>query len=128
MKRFKERLDDLGKAIQRLEEALQEETTELVIDGVLHRFEFTFELAWKTMKDYLEYQGISQKIGSPREVIKETFSAGIIESGDIWIEMMRSRNSLSHIYDENTSREIYNQIKELYFKEIKNLENKLKQC
>lgn len=128
MKRFKERLDDLGKAIQRLEEALQEETTELVIDGVLHRFEFTFELAWKTMKDYLEYQGISQKIGSPREVIKETFSAGIIESGDIWIEMMLSRNSLSHIYDENTSREIYNQIKELYFKEIKNLENKLKQC
>ena len=128
MKRFKERLDDLEKAIQRLEEALQEETTDLVIDGVLHRFEFTFELAWKTMKDYLEYQGISQKIGSPREVIKETFSAGIIESGDIWIEMMLSRNSLCHLYDEETSRDIYNQIKEIYFKEIKNLENKLKQC
>ena len=126
MKRFKERLDDLEKAIQRLEEALQEETTDLVIDGVLHRFEFTFELAWKTVKDYLEYQGISQKIGSPREVIKEAFSVGIIESGDIWIEMMLSRNSLSHLYDEGISREIYNQIKELYFKEIKNLENKLK--
>lgn len=128
MKRFKERLDDLEKAIQRLEEALQEETTDLVIDGVLHRFEFTFELAWKTVKDYLEYQGISQKIGSPREVIKEAFSVGIIESGDIWIEMMLSRNSLSHLYDEGISREIYNQIKELYFKEIKNLENKLKKC
>ncbi len=83
MKRFKERLEDLQKAVQRLEEALQEEQTNLVIDGVLHRFEFTFELAWKTMKDYLEYQGISEKIGSPREVIKESFSAGIIESGDM---------------------------------------------
>lgn len=128
MKRFKERLNDLEKAVQRLEEALQEEPTDLVIDGVLHRFEFTFELAWKTMKDYLEYQGISEKIGSPREVIKESFSAGIIESGDIWIEMMLSRNSLSHLYDEDTSREIYEQIKKLYFKEIKKLENKLKQC
>lgn len=128
MKRFKERLNDLEKAVQRLEEALQEEPTDLVIDGVLHRFEFTFELAWKTMKDYLEYQGISEKIGSPREVIKESFSAGIIESGDMWIEMMLSRNSLSHLYDEDTSREIYEQIKKLYFKEIKKLENKLKQC
>lgn len=107
---------------------MQEEPTDLVIDGVLHRFEFTFELAWKTMKDYLEYQGISEKIGSPREVIKESFSVGIIESGDIWIEMMLSRNSLSHLYDEDTSREIYEQIKKLYFKEIKKLENKLKQC
>ena len=127
MKRFKERLDDLEKAIQRLQEALQEDSTDLVIDGVLHRFEFTFELAWKTMKDYLEYQGISDKIGSPREVIKEAFSAGIIENGDIWIEMMLSRNSLSHLYDEDASRDIYEQIKKLYFNEIKKLEKKLKQ-
>ena len=127
MKRFKERLDDLEKAIQRLQEALQEDSTDLVIDGVLHRFEFTFELAWKTMKDYLEYQGISDKIGSPREVIKEAFSAGIIENGDIWIEMMLSRNLLSHLYDEDASRDIYEQIKKLYFNEIKKLENKLKQ-
>ena len=54
MKRFKERKADYHKATLRLKEALQEEETEIVIDGVLHRFEFTFELAWKTMKDYLE--------------------------------------------------------------------------
>ena len=81
MKRFEERKEDLNKATTRLEEALKEEMTDLAIDGVLHRFEFTFELAWKTMKDYLEYQGIIQKIGSPREVIKEAFSAGIIKYG-----------------------------------------------
>ena len=84
MKRFEERREDLNKATNRLEEALEVETTDIAIDGVLHRFEFTFELAWKTMKDYLEYQGIVEKIGSPREVIKEAFSAGLIDNGEIW--------------------------------------------
>lgn len=125
MKRFEERKEDLNKATNRLEEALEVETTDLAIDGVLHRFEFTFELAWKTMKDYLEYQGIVEKIGSPREVIKEAFSAGLIDNGEIWIKMMISRNTLSHLYDEETSREIYDDIKEEYISEIKKLNQKL---
>lgn len=125
MKRFEERKDDLIKATNRLKEALNEEATELAIDGVLHRFEFTFELAWKTMKDYLEYQGIIGKIGSPREVIKEAFSAGLIDNGEAWIKMMLSRNSLSHLYDEETSREIYTEIKESYIFEISKLITKL---
>lgn len=124
MKRFEERKEDLKKATNRLEEALEVETTDLAIDGVLHRFEFTFELAWKTMKDYLEYQGIVEKIGSPREVIKEAFSAGLIDNGEIWIKMMISRNTLSHLYDEETSREIYDDIKEEYISEIRKLNEK----
>ena len=56
MKRLEERKFDLENAFQRLKEALQENETQLAIDGTLHRFEFTFELAWKTMKDYLEYK------------------------------------------------------------------------
>ncbi len=125
MKRFEERKSDLEKATNKLKEALQEEETDLTIDGVLHRFEFTFELAWKTMKDYLEYQGIVEKIGSPREVIKEAFSVGLIDNGQIWIQMMLSRNSLSHLYDEETSREIYDNIKESFVKEIEGLVQKL---
>ncbi len=125
MKRFEERREDLKRATNRLEEALEVETTDLAIDGVLHRFEFTFELAWKTMKDYLEYQGIVEKIGSPREVIKEAFSAGLIDNGEIWIKMMISRNTLSHLYDEETSREIYDDIKGEYISEIKKLNGKL---
>lgn len=77
------------------------------------------------MKDYLEYQGISEKIGSPREIIKESFSIGLIENGDIWIKMMLARNTLSHLYDEETSREIYDDIKETYILEIKKLIQKL---
>lgn len=125
MKRFEERKQDLVNATSRLEEALKEEPTDLAIDGVLHRFEFTFELAWKTMKDYLEYQGVSGKIGSPREIIKESFSIGLIENGEMWIKMMLSRNTLSHLYAEETSREIYDDIKDKYIVEIKKLIQKL---
>lgn len=107
MKRFEERKQDLAKATERLKEALCEKETELAIDGTLHRFEFTFELAWKTMKDFMEYNGIIDSTGSPREVLKMAFQSGIIEDGDTWINMMLSRNSLSHLYDEGTSRKIY---------------------
>ena len=125
MNRFKERLDDYTKALKRLEESLQEEKTDLVIDGVLHRFEFTFQLAWKTMKDCLEYLGLVEKTGSPRENIQAAFKQGIIDDGEIWIEIMLARNSLAHLYDENTSREIYNNIKDRYIVEFKKLEEKL---
>ena len=124
MSRFEERKKDYKNALNRLREALQEEPTELAIDGILHRFEFTFELAWKTIKDYLEYMGISEKTGSPRENIQLGFKHGIISDGELWIEMMLSRNSLSHLYDEGTSREIYNDIKERFVKEFEKLENK----
>lgn len=116
MKRFEEREKDFENAVTRLREAMEEDSTPIVIDGVLHRFEFTFELAWKTMKDYLEYVGIIEKTGSPREVIQEAFKEGLIEDGDKWISMMLARNALSHLYDEEKSREIYEDIKNGYFK------------
>ena len=111
-------------ATQRLKEALQEKETDITIDGTLHRFEFTFELAWKTMKDYLEYSGVIEGIGSPREIIKTAFANGIIEDGENWIKMMLARNSLSHLYDEEKSREIYMEIKEIYLNLFENLNKK----
>ena len=125
MKRFEERKEDLKKATNKLNEALRGDASDLEIDGILHRFEFTFELAWKTMKDCLEEQGIVGKIGSPREIIKEAFSVGLIDNGEVWIDMMLSRNELSHLYDEETSREIYDNIKEIYILEINKLIQKL---
>lgn len=121
MKRFEERKQDLAKATKRLKEALYEEETEIAIDGTLHRFEFTFELAWKTMKDLMEYNGIIESTGSPREVLKNAFQNGIIEDGETWINMMLARNSLSHLYDEETSRKIYKDIKEKYIALIEKL-------
>lgn len=126
MKRFEERKQDFINATNRLKEALKEDENNITIDGTLHRYEFTFELAWKTLKDYLEYLGISSNTGSPREVIKESFAHNIIENGDIWIKMMLARNSLSHLYDEESSRQIYDNIKNEYILEIEKLVNFLK--
>lgn len=125
MERFIQRRTEYINALSRLKEALKEKETDVVIDGVLHRFEFTFELAWKTLKDYLEYMGLSEKTGSPREVIQSAFKQGIIEDGEEWIEIMLSRNSLSHLYDEKTSREIYQKIKDKYVSSFKRLKEKL---
>lgn len=125
MNRFNERKVDFKNAFNRLEEALNVEENDIVIDGVLHRFEFTFELAWKTIKDYLEYMGISEGTGSPRENIKLAFNKQIIEDGEIWIEIMLDRNSLTHLYDEEKSREIYKKIKSRYIYEFKKLNNKI---
>ena len=114
--RYKQRRKSFEFVVSRLQEALNEQPSELVIDGVLHRFEFTFELAWKTMKNYLEYMGVMARTGSPREVIKNAFEYGIIDDGEEWIDMMLSRNYLSHIYDEKQSRDIYSRVKEKYVK------------
>ena len=124
MKRYEERKQELFNATERLKEALQENENDIVVDGTLHRFEFTFELAWKTMKDYLEYSGIIDGIGSPREIIKTAFANGIIEDGEEWIKMMLARNSLSHLYDEAKSREIYVEIKEIYINLFEKLNKK----
>ena len=134
MSRFQERKEDYKNALNKLEESLienidilEEKTKQIIIDGVLHRFEFTFELAWKTIKDYLEYMGITNKIGSPRENIQQAFKQGLIENGEIWIEIMLARNELSHLYDEEASRKIYSNIKNNYIKEFKKLEEKFEQ-
>jgi len=125
MKRFEERKQDFKNAVNRLGEGLKEAPDDLRIDGILQRFEFTFELAWKCMKDYLEKEGIVSSIGSPREIIQLAFKHNIINDGDKWIDMMLDRNSLSLMYDEAKSREIYYKIKNEYIKLFELLQNNM---
>lgn len=127
MERFIQRRQDFYKALQKLKDATNEGDSEIIIDGILHRFEFTFELAWKTIKDYLEYLGYTEKTGSPREIIQNGYKQGVIKDGEKWIQMMLSRNSLSHIYDEKTSREIYSKILNEYIALFENLKSELEQ-
>ena len=126
MQRFIQRKTEFSNAYERLQEALDEKESEIVIDGALHRFEFTFELAWKSLKDYLEYMGLTEKTGSPREIIQQAFKQGIIEDGEGWINMMLSRNMLSHLYDEKASRDIFIKIKDEYIKLFSKLNEKYK--
>ena len=101
---------------------------EAIRDSIIKKFEYTFELAWKTVKDYLEYLGMTEKIGSPREIIQLGFKQGIISDGEAWISMMLSRNALSHLYDEKASRDIYKKIKNEYVKLFNELKEKLDQA
>ena len=88
MNRLNQRKQDYTNALKRLKEALKENESEIVIDGVLHRYEFTFELAWKCMKDYMEYLGLESKTGSPREIIQLAYKQNIIDNGEIWIILL----------------------------------------
>jgi nucleotidyltransferase substrate binding protein (TIGR01987 family) len=122
-KKLKERAEDFTKALSRLEEALAKDINDdIIVDGIIQRFEFTFEQSWKVMKLYLEDQGILDEALAPRSTIKVAFKHRIISDGDVWIEMMLDRNRTSHMYDEATACEIVQRIKDTYIAEF----NKLK--
>lgn len=88
------------------------------IDATIQRFEFTFELSWKFLKDYFLEKGL--QLNYPKEVIKEAFSVGIIDNEKVWLLMLSDHNMTSHTYDEKLADEIYARIKE-YVPELKKL-------
>ncbi|MGO5094034.1 nucleotidyltransferase substrate binding protein [Clostridium sp. LCP25S3_F10] len=125
--RLEERLEDFKKAFKKLKESTDLKVeNDIVIDGVIQRFEFTFEQSWKLMKLYLEYEGI-EEAKSPRSTIRAAFKYGIIEDGDAWISMMIDRNKTSHVYDESTAIEIYNSIKSNHVNLLEKLLNKMEE-
>ncbi|WP_100372164.1 HI0074 family nucleotidyltransferase substrate-binding subunit [Bacillus sp. FJAT-45037] len=109
-RRVKISLYNLGNAITRLGEALdQDETNSLFIDGTIRRFEFTIELFWKTLKRMLEVEGI--EASTPRQSLKEAYAAGWIHNETAWLQMLRDRNETSHVYNEDKAKQIYDRIK-----------------
>ncbi|HLR53053.1 MAG TPA: nucleotidyltransferase substrate binding protein [Candidatus Avamphibacillus sp.] len=129
--RIYEKLRDYKRACERLEDASKVDiVNDVIYDGVIQRFEFTFELSWKLMKAFLEFTGITE-IRSPRDAIREAFAFGLIQDGDQWIDMLTDRNKTSHIYDEKESRIIYEKIvaihKELLIDFGNEAEEKIKQ-
>lgn len=87
---------------------------EIIKDGLIHRFEYTHELAWNVMKDYAEYQG-NNNVGGSRDATREALQLKIIENGEIWMDMIQSRNKTTHTYNEATANEIYTKIIDQYF-------------
>ena len=116
--RWQQRLQSFRKAFQRLSDAVQiiqaRKLSELEQQGLIQAFEFTHELAWNILKDYLEYQGIQGVIGS-REATREAFKNGLISDGVAWMDMIKSRNQTSHTYNEATANEITAAVVGAYF-------------
>lgn len=118
--RWQQRYQNLQRAFHQLRNGINiASPNEIEVQGIIQSFEFTFELAWKTLKDYLESQGVECVF--PRDVLKEAFHYGILEDGEIWLEMLSKRNLLAHTYDENLAAEAFRLISETYFKQIQKL-------
>lgn len=119
--RWKQRFDNYSKAFHELKEGLalanDRPLTKLEKQGVIQGFEYTHELAWNLLKDYLEFQGHVGLIGS-RDTTREAFKRGLIADGETWMEMIKSRNLTSHAYDKDTAEQIYTTIFSRFFREF----------
>lgn len=103
-------------ALKRLKEALNEDLNKssVIIDGIIQRFEFNFEISWKLIKSFLEFNGIL--CNSPRNSIKEAYKFGLINDESNWISLMEDRNLSTHIYNENMAKGIVERIRTIYSK------------
>jgi nucleotidyltransferase substrate binding protein (TIGR01987 family) len=116
------------KALSQLQEAVelaqQRPLSRLEAQGMIQAFEFTHELAWNTLKDFLEDRGVQGLYGS-KDASRAAFKAGLIEKGEAWMDMIQSRNLTSHTYDETIAAQIISAIRSLYFAEFEALRVKL---
>jgi nucleotidyltransferase substrate binding protein (TIGR01987 family) len=126
--RWKQRFGNYERALLLLREALAdvESLSELEKEGTVQRFEFTFELAWKTLKDYLEYNGVVLDQITPSSVIKQAFAAKIISDGPLWIDMLRCRNLMSHTYDEAVFNQAVGEMADRFLRGLDELHDFLK--
>ncbi|WP_320172232.1 nucleotidyltransferase substrate binding protein [Maridesulfovibrio sp.] len=127
--RWKQRFSNYLKALDRLTKAVElageRPLSDLEEQGMIQGFEFTHELAWNVLKDFLKHQGISNLIGS-KDAVRSAFQNGLIEDGDIWMSMILDRNRSSHTYNEDTAREIATKILEDYHPAFRQMAERFK--
>ena len=127
--RWEQRFSNYKKAFGKLQEAVDyiknadedteaDDTWELMDEmrkeSLIQRFEYTHELAWNVMKDFALYQGNSSITGS-RDATREAFQFELIRDGEVWMDMIKSRNLSSHTYNESTANEIFTKIMNYYY-------------
>jgi nucleotidyltransferase substrate binding protein (TIGR01987 family) len=127
--RWIQRFKHFEQAYAQLEKAVElskkRPLTELEEQGIIQAFEYTHELAWNSMKDFLEEQGVRDLYGS-KDSSREAFKRGLIENGDAWMDMIQSRNLTSHTYNRNIAQKIVQAILENYYMEFGRLRIVLK--
>lgn len=126
--RWKQRFENFTRALARLGDAVElateRELTDLEKQGLIQAFEFTHELAWSVLKDFYQYQGEASIQGS-RDATRLALSRDLIQQGDIWMKMIKSRNESSHTYNEETADEIASLILDSYYAEFQQLKQRL---
>jgi len=139
--RWQQRFSNYVKAFLKLEQAVLKITEEyqirengtidedsflddIIKEGLIQRFEYTHELAWNVMKDFLENAGNNNVFGS-KDATKEAFAAGLISNGEVWMDMIKSRNKTSHTYNEETADDIFMKIVHEYYQEFNQFRNRM---
>ncbi|MCA1950707.1 MAG: nucleotidyltransferase substrate binding protein [Treponema sp.] len=116
--RWQQRFSNYKHALSQLDEFISiGSLNKFEKQGLIQCFEYTFELAWKTMKDYLEAEGYA--IQSPRAAIQIAFQSGLINEGHLWIDALEKRNLMAHTYDEARAEEAVNLITHSYYTILK---------
>lgn len=115
--RWQQRFENYQRALKQLHDAWQlaaeRPLSALEQQGMIQAFEYTYELAWKTLKDLLNYQGFTELIGS-RDTLREAFRQALLTDGEAWMQMLQDRNRTSHTYNEATAKEILGRIQSSY--------------
>jgi len=126
--RWKQRFDHFKRAFARLREATElaerRALSDLERQGLIRAFEFTHELAWNTLKDFLTLHGVADKIYGSRDATREAFAAELIEDGEVWMEMIRHRNESSHTYNDDVAEKIMKAIQTSYVAEFLRFEQR----
>ncbi len=129
-------LQKLSDAVAFIEEQLEEEEleiheedasevlNEIIKEGLIQRFECTHELAWNVMKDFLSEIGNLEIYGC-KDATREAFQAGLIRNGDVWMEMIKSRNKTSHTYNKETAEDIFSKVVSDYYAEFSDFQRRM---
>ncbi len=109
------KLNNYVRAVESLRTGLEsfDSCDDLQRDGIIQRFEYTFELAWKTIQEYLKDEGFAN-INSPKGALREAYAAGLISDEATWLSMLKDRNSTAHVYNEDIAVQIVANIANLY--------------
>ena len=125
--RWQQRFQNFKRAFHQLSAAVelarQRDLSELEQQGLIQAFEFTHELAWNTLKDFLESRGTANLFGS-KDATREAFAAGVIENGGVWMDMIQSRNKSTHTYDCTTAEAIAKAISSSYVPEFEKFQKR----
>ena len=121
LSRWEQRLESYHKALSRLAEIVNASKlralNDFERDGLVQRFEFTHELSWKLMKAYAEYQGYDD-IGGSRDATRKAFEMNLIPDGQIWMDMIKSRNETSHNYNGDIASDVVDNILNVFYPEL----------
>ena len=120
-----QKCENFCRAVVRLSEALAEYAvtpgSTVIRDGVIQRFEFTFELAWKSLREYMEDQGAAMDAVFSKQVFKAAYAAGLIHDEQVWLDMLASRNVTSHVYDDTQAAQVVSAIRDRYISPLTEL-------